>query len=474
MMKKQGIIYLVCAAAFLSGCNIYRQYHRPEEINTDGLYRDTVSAADPLSQQDTVNMGNLPWREVFTDPYLQTLVERGLRYNADLQTAYLRVKEAQAGLLSARLSYTPSLALAPQGEVSSFDRSAGVWTYTLPVSAGWEVDIFGRILNAKRGAKAALLQSEAYRQAVQTQVIAAIANSYYTLLMLDKQLSITEETSRIWKETVETMRAMKEAGMVNEAAIVQSEANSHMIEASIPDLKRQIREVENSLSLLLYEAPQTIVRGRLEDQELPAGLNAGIPVQLLANRPDVKAAEMNLAGAFYATNQARSAFYPSLSLSGVFGWTNSAGTAVLNPGKMIAQAVGSVVAPIFNKGANTARLRIAKAQQKEAMIAFQQSLLNAGSEVSNALYQYQSAEDKIVQREQQIVSLEKSVEYTRQLLALGSSTYLEVLTAQQSLLNAQLSGISDEFQRIQSVVNLYRALGGGRSDETLPAAADKK
>lgn len=472
VMKKQGILYLVCAAAVLCSCNIYRQYHRPD-VETGGLYRDTVSAAAALPAQDTANMGNLPWRQVFTDPHLQALIGRALVNNANLQTAYLRVKEAEAGLLSARLAYTPSLALAPQGQVSSFDKSAGSWTYTLPVSASWEVDLFGRLLNAKRGARAALLQSEAYRQAVVTQIIAAVANTYYTLLMLDKQLEITERTAGIWQKTVSTMRAMKEAGMGNEAAIVQSEANSYMIAASIPELKRQIRETENAMSLLLYEAPQAIERGKLEDQVLPAEMKAGVPVQMLAGRPDVQAAEMALAGAFYMTNQARSAFYPSLSLSGIFGWTNSAGTAVLNPGRMIAQAVGSVVAPVFNRGANTARLRVAKAQQQEAMIAFRQALLNAGSEVSNALYQYKTAQDKIEQREKQIASLEKSVDYTRELLSLGGATYLEVLTAQQGLLNAQISGIADEFQRMQSVVNLYQALGGGRGDRTLPAAAQQ-
>ena len=260
------------------------------------------------------------------------------------------------------------------------------------------------------------------------------------------------------------MKAMKEAGMVNEAAIAQSEANSYMIAASIPDLKKSIREAENSLSLLLKQAPQRIERGKLEDQSLPTLLNVGIPVQLLSNRPDVKSAEMALASTFYNTNQARSAFYPQISISGTLGWTNSSGSYITNPGKMIASAVGSLTQPIFNRGALTARLRVAKAQQEEALISFEQAILNAGSEVSNALVQYQTSQYKIEQREKQIFSLEKSVEYTQELLTLGTSTYLEVLTAQQSLLSAQLSGISDEFQRIQAVVNLYHALGGGRTE----------
>ena len=426
--------------ALLSSCNVYKRYSRPD-TDVQGLYRDPVSAGDTLVS-DTSNMGNLPWEKVFTDPHLQTLIRQGLEQNSDLQTALLKVKEAEAGLMSSRLAYLPSLGLSPQGTVSSFDKAAASQTYTLPAVASWEVDLFGKLTNAKRGAKAALLQSEAYRQAVQTQVISSIANSYYTLLMLDRQLAITEETAVLWRETVETMKAMKEAGMVNEAAVVQSEANSYMIAASIPDIKKSIREAENALCLLLKQAPQRVERGRLEDQSLPSLLNAGVPVQLLANRPDVKAAEMALAGTFYNTNQARSAFYPQIT---------------------IASAVGSLTQPLFNRGALTARLRVAKAQQEEALIAFEQAILNAGSEVSNALVQYQTAKDKIVQREKQIISLEKSVEYTQELLTSSTATYLEVLTAEQSLLNAQLTGVSDEFQRVQAVVNLYRALGGGRN-----------
>ena len=458
-MKKNILLYTVCVAAFLSSCNIYKEYHTPE-MDARGLYRDPVSVSDTLVA-DTVNMADLPWEEVFTDSQLQSLIRLGLERNTDLQTAMLRVKEAQASLMSSRLAYLPSLGLSPQGGVSSFDKGKGNWTYSLPVVASWEIDLFGKLLNTKRAAKAALMQSEAYQQAVQTQVVAAIANYYYMLLMLDKQLEITEETSVLWKKNVETMRAMKEAAMVNEAGVVQSEANYYMVLASMADLKNQIRETENSLSLLLRQAPQKIARGRIEDQQLPTVLQAGVPIQLLGNRPDVKVAEMALAGTYYNTNEARAAFYPQLTINGTYGWTNQAGNLITNPGKMIASVIGSLTQPLFYRGANIARLKIAKAQQQEALLSFEQAILNAGSEVSNALNLYQTAQDKIVQREKQIESLEKSVEYTQELLTLGTSTYLEVLTAQQSLLSAQLSGIADEFQRMQAVVNLYHALGGG-------------
>lgn len=465
-MKKQHIAYIVCMTALLSSCHIYKPYSRPE-VDTKGLYRDPVSATDTLAS-DTANMGNLPWEQVFTDPLLQALIRQGLAENTDLQKAALVVKEAEAGLLSARLAYTPSLNLTPNGAVvwnELLDGRRRVWQWTAPaVSSSWEIDIFGRVLNAKRGAKATLLQSKAYKQAVQTQLVSAIANYYYTLLMLDKQLSITEGTSALWKKMVATMRDLKEAGYVNEAAIVQSEANSYMVEASIPDLERQIREMENALSVLLKQAPQRIARGTLEGQTFPEMMNAGVPVQLLANRPDVQAAEMALANAYYNTNVARAAFYPQLSISGQFGWTNTLGAPVVNPGKMIANAVGNLTAPIFNRGGNLARLRVAKAQQQEALLDFEQSLLAAGSEVSNALFAYRSAQDKAVQRERQIASLEKSVEYTELLITHGTTTYLEVLTAQQSLLSARLSGVNDEFQQIQAIVSLYRALGGGRTE----------
>ncbi len=459
-MKKQ-IIYTLCATALLSSCHIYKPYNRPDGVETSGLYRDTISVTDTL-KTDTVTIANLPWKEVFTDPNLQALIEHGLNHNTNLQTAILQIKEAEAMLMSARLAFAPSLALSPEGTISSFDGGRATKTYQLPVVASWELDLFGNLLNAKRGAKASLMQSEAYKQAVQTQLIASIANSYYTLLMLDRQLVITEETAQKWKQNVETMKAMKAAAMTNEAAVVQSEATYYQVLATLPDLRRSIRETENALSLLLAQTPQQIQRGKLEDQYLPTTLSTGIPLQLLANRPDVKAAEMALAGTYYNANQARAAFYPSITISGSAGWTNSAGGLISNPGKFLASVVGSLTQPLFYRGANIARLKVAKAQQQEAQLNFQQTLLDAGGEVSNALYQYQSCLDKEVARRQQINSLEKSVEYTEDLFKLGNSTYLEILSAEQSLLSARLSEVSDKFDRMQAVVNLYHALGGGR------------
>lgn len=454
-MKKQIIISAV-ATLLLSSCGVYTKYQRPEDISTEGLYGQKVEL------QDTTSIASLSWRELFTDSQLQSLIEHALQSNTDLLSARQRIKEAEAALLSAKLSYLPSFMLTPQGGVSSFDKSKGSWTYTAVASASWEIDIFGKLTNAKRRAKALYLQSAEYEQAVSTSLIANVANLYYTLLMLDEQYRISEETAVNWQNSVRTMRAMMAAGMTNEASVSQSEANCRQVEASLLDLKQQIKEVENSLSILLGDVPGTIERGRLEGQVFPEELAVGVPIQLLARRPDVKSAELSLTSAFYSTNAARSAFYPSITLGGTAGWTNSAGSMILNPGKLLLSAVGSLTQPLFNKGLNVAQLKIAKAQQEEAKLAFRQALLNAGSEVNNALIQVQTARGKTTLRTGQINSLENAVRSTQLLMQHGTSTYLEVLTAQQSLLSAQLTQVADRFDEIQGIINLYQALGGGR------------
>lgn len=454
-MKKQ-IITLTLAMLTLSSCGIYTKYKPATEVPVD-LYGGEIAATDTPD-----NLGDLSWREVFTDPQLQLLIEQGLQNNTDLRSAQWRVKEAEAAMLSAKLAYLPSFALSPQGTVSSFDKSKATQTYSLPVTAGWEIDIFGRVRNAKRQAKALLEQSRDYKQAVRTQLISGIANTYYTLLMLDAQLEISVQTEKSWKETVDATRALMNAGLANEAAVSQMEATYYTICTSVLDLKEQINQVENSLSLLLAETPHAVRRGKLQGQELPENLAVGIPVQMLANRPDVRSAERSLEAAFYATNQARSAFYPSIVLSGSAGWTNSAGSMIINPGKFLATAIGSLTQPLFNKGANIAQLKIAKAQQEEAKLSFQQTLLNAGSEVNEALVKYQTAREKSAYYDKQINSLNKALESTSLLMQHGNTTYLEVLTAQQTLLNAQLAQVANRFTEIQGVINLYQALGGGR------------
>lgn len=444
------IIIITLAACVLTGCGIYKPYSRPEVVS-DGLYRDAASE-DSLS---------LAWQELFTDESLRSLIQQGLKQNTDLRIAHTRVEAAEAILMNARLSYLPSVSLSPEGGLSSLDGAKAGKTYNLAASASWEIDIFGKLTNAKRGARAALEQSRAYEQAVQTQLVATIANSYYTLLMLDRQLSINERTLENWEKTVTTLEALKLAGKSNDAAVLQARANRMTLEASVLTIRKSIHDTENSLSVLLAMPLQSIERGKLEEQTFPEDLSVGVSVQLLAARPDVRQAEYNLAQAFYATAAARSAFYPGITLSGSAGWTNNGGGVILNPGSWLMNAVASLTQPLFNRGANIANLKAAKAQQEEAALLFQQSVLNAGKEVNDALIQWQTAQGRIDIGMQQIETLQEAVRKTELLMRYSSTNYLEVLTAQQSLLAAELTQVQDTCDKIQGVINLYHALGGG-------------
>lgn len=459
-MKKQ-IIGVMCVAAMMSSCHIYKAYDRPEAITTSGIYRDPASATDTLAS-DTTNMGNLPWKEVFRDAKLQALIEEGLNNNVDVQAAALRVKEAKVMLTSAKLSYLPSINIAPQGTATSMDDGNYVKAYTLPAVASWEFDLFGKILNSKRGQKVAYQKSQYSQQAVRSSIICGIANIYYSLLMLDRQVAITTETSDIYKENVRVMEAMKTAGMTTEAGVAQMRAASNQVDASLIDLKRQVRETENSLAVLLGRTPQAIERTTLDEQVMPEKLMAGVPLQLLENRPDVKMAEMTLAAAYYSTNQARAAFYPGLTITGTAGWTNGSNISVSNPGVFLMQAMASLAQPIFNKGKLIANLKVTKAEEKIAQMNYQQTILKAGKEVSDALFLFDCQNKKLENDKVRVEQLNKAVIATKALFQSASATYLEVLTSQQSLLSAQLSEVADNFQRIQAVINLYSAVGGGR------------
>ena len=456
-MKKITVIFFISAWACLGlgACSIYKSYERPDMPVVDSLYRQ------PTASVDTASLATLSWRELFTDPQLQYLIETGLQNNTDLNIARLKVAEAEATLMASRLAYLPSISFEPSGTLRHAEGSATTKSYDIAASAGWEIDIFGKLTNAKRGAKAALEQSEAYRQAVQTQLIATIANSYYSLLMLDAQLDISERTAVNWSENVRAMKALKAAGDATELAVSQSEASKLSVDASVASLRQQIDQMENTLTALLGIAPQKIERTTIAEQEFPNELSAGVPLQLLQRRPDVRQSEAALAQAFYATNAARSAFYPSITLSGSAGWTNAAGAAITNPGQWLFTAVGSLVQPLFNRGRNIANLRIAKAQQEEALLSFRQSLLDAGTDVNNALIQWQTARRRQILDEQQIKSLESAVRSSELLMQYSPQNYLEVLTARQTLLQAELTAVSDRFDEIQGVINLYHALGGG-------------
>ncbi len=450
----KNIMIFMIAALSLSGCGIYGKYHRPD-VNTDNLYKDIE-----VSEEDTASLADLSWRELFTDPQLQTLIEEALDSNTDMNIARLKVKEARASLLNAKLMYLPSVQLDPQGSITSYNADGASYGYDLGASASWEFDIFGKTLNRLRGAKMSLAQSEAYSLAVQTQLIATMADSYYSLLLLDKQLEITTATVESWREYVRSLKALMNAGQADRSTVNQAEASCMAAEASLLEIKRQINELENAISSMLASAPRRIERGTLDGQSFPEELEVGVPVSLLSRRPDVRQAEYALAQSFYATNLARAAFYPTLTLSGSAGWTNN-GVTVGNPAAWLLQAVGSLVEPLFNRGTNIANLRIAKAQQEEALLSFRQSLLDAGGEVNNALMLWQTARAKIEFDTKQVEFLTTTVEDAKALMEYGTANYLQVLTAQQSLLQAELSLASDRYSEIQGVINLYHALGGG-------------
>lgn len=460
MKSIQYIITVILVSLSLSSCGIYTSYKRPM-IVTDGLYR-TDRMSDTQIADTTGNMGNLPWRELFGDSLLQNHIETGLRQNTDLRIAQLRVDQAQAMLRAAKLSYLPTLSFAPQGGISGIEGQKSVWTHDEMLAANWEVDIFGKVRNANAAQRALLEQSMGYRQAVQSSLVSTIAINYYTLMMLHRQLEVSEQTLTNWSENVRTLRAMKNAGMTTEAAIAHAEGNYFQVEASVSEIKQQIFEMENTFSALLGNMPgQISVNTASENEGLSAIISTGVPMQLLSYRPDVRQAESVLKAAFNNTNSARASFYPSITLSGNAGWSNSVGGMIVNPSQFLASAIGSLVQPLFMQGRLTAQLRVAQAQQEEASLLFQQTLLDAGVEVNNALSAFQTSKMKSESFANQVGALENAVKNTQLLMQHGNNTYLEVLTAQQALLAAKLAQIENDFSESRNLIVLYRALGGG-------------
>ena len=445
----------------LSSCGIYTKYERPE-VNTKGIIRDAVSDVDTLkATADTTTFGNLPWRQVFTDPQLQVLIQQGLDHNPDLLNAALNVQMAESQLKMSKLAFIPQVTFSAQGVLSSWDFGKASQTYSMPLNASWTVDLFGNLLNQKRSSQMALLAVKDYQVVVKTKIVSGIANMYYTLLMLDRQVEIMDDMSKLTKDTWDMMKLQMQLGRYRSTSVQSAEASHYNVLTQAEDLKRQIREVENSLSLLIGQPAQTIKRGKLADQVLPSQFATGVGIQLLKNRADVHAAEMNLASSFYDVNTARSRFYPSLTITGTGSYTNSGGGMIVNPGKILANAVASLVQPIFMNGRLTEGLKVAKAQYEQDYNTWQNAVLSAGSEVSNALVQYNSYQKKSELEAHRVEVLKKNVEDTRALVSSSTSTYLEVIQAQSSLLNAEISKVTDDFNKMQAVVSLYQALGGG-------------
>lgn len=455
----KNIILIAGLAAVLYSCSTSHHFAR-ETVNTNGLYGN-------LATTDSVTLADKPWRELFTETYLQKLIEEGLNNNPDLQVAVQKVLQAEAYFSQSKAAMLPGISAKGTGtyvrnpESIYPDGPREVNNFQLGAEASWEVDLWGKLRSSKRSAYANLLASDAGRKAVETRLISGIATAYYSLAGLDAKLAITRQTVKNNIDLVETIKVLKESGRVTGAAVVQTEAARYAAEVTIPDLEQQIRETENALCLLLGRIPGTIERGKIDDQNLSTVLQTGVPAQLLDNRPDVMQAEFAVMSAYETTNSARAYFYPALTLTASTGFAATDLDQLLDPKSFAANIIGGLTQPLFNKKVNTTRLKVAQAQQEEALINFRNTLLKAGQEVHNAMGSYESSVQKIALRQLQLEALNKSVDYTKELLTYGSATYTEVLNAQTSLLSAQLSNVNDQLQQLNAVVTLYRALGGG-------------
>ncbi|MCF6405501.1 efflux transporter outer membrane subunit [Chitinophaga filiformis] len=453
----QHIVLTGIVILMMTSCAITKQYDS-QHTAIKGLYRD-------IDEKDTGNIASLHWKEIFTDTLLQQLITTGINQNLDIQAAYSRIRQAAAMYEQSKLQFLPSLganptaAFAGSSDPQAIGKTVTNSLYQTTLTASWEADIWGKLKSAKRASLAGLLQAQANARAVQTSLVAGIASSYYTLLALDEQLIITQESVKNWQSTVDIMKELKTANTVTGAAIVQSEASKYAVSVTIPDLKRSIRETENQLNLLLGNIPGPVRRATLDSQHPITLLKTGVPAQLLANRPDVQSAEYNLRYYFELTNVARSYFYPSLTLSASGGYASL--SSFWGVGSWLSNLTAGLSQPIFNQGINKARLRAAREQQQQAALNFKTTVLTAGEDVSDAMYSYQMAGQKAADRNLQLENLRKSVEYTQELVRYGFANYTEVLTAQQNLLIARLNKVSDREQQLLAIVSLYRALGGG-------------
>lgn len=455
---RQKIYVAIIFCLMISGlsCKVTKPY-AAADVTASASFRD-------MDSSDTTNIAKLHWKELFTDTLLQKLITEGIANNLDLQTAYSRTRQAQAYFQQSKQAFLPDLNASVAATAATSSNPAALtsihsYQYQSELTASWEADIWGKLKSAKRAEFASLLQADANAKAVQTSLVANIASNYYALMALDQQLMLTRQSVKNWQSTVDVMKELKKGDVVTGAAVVQSEASKYAVSVTIPDLIQSVRETENQLNLLLARVPGPIVRDSLNAQHATVLLRTGVPVQLLANRPDVRAAEYNFRYNFELTNVARTYFYPSLTLSATGGYGSY--SSFFGIGSWIGNLTAGLAQPIFNKGANKTRLRVALEQQQQAALSFKTAVLTASQDVSNAMYAYQASVNKTEDRDNQLANLKKSVNYTQQLVRYGSANYTEVLTAQQSLLVAQLNKVNDRLQQLQATVYLYRALGGG-------------
>lgn len=458
------VLIAAVAALGLASCNTNKNYVSPA-VDTNGLYR----GAEDLT--DTAHVGQLPWNEFFTDPLLQGLIREGLANNVNMQVAQLRIKQAESGFLSARAALFPTLSAATQLDHTQISAGkdgtkvlgySASTTYMIGFAASWEVDLWGKLRSQKRAKYASLLNSYEYANLIQTTLIANISKAYYTLLALDEQRRITLQSIELYQSTTVTMEALKEAGSQNAAGVEQTKAMLYSAQLAIPALERQISETENALCVLLNRKPGAIERADMQSQTVPSELKHGVPAQMVANRPDVRQAELTFRSAFEVSRAAKASLYPSLTLSSAsVGFVPSDFADFFDPAHIAGNVVAGISQPLFYKRQLRSNLEIADAQKAEALLNFQNTVLTAGQEISNILYGFKRSMDKNQLRNQQVQSLTNAADYTQELLVAGEANYTEVLTAQRNLLSAQLSQVDDKVEQLNYNVSLYKALGGG-------------
>lgn len=406
---------------------------------------------------DTTSLGAIGWRQLFTDPLLQELIEHALANNTNVQQAQLTIEQAQNDLATARLGNLPTLSFEPSGTLTRFN---GLTTrsYVVPLAASWQMNIFGQVTSRKRQARARKQMEEDYKQTVRTNLAANVAATYYNLIMYDRELKILKETQVVWEESLEAMRVLFEAGLYMSPAVYQMEASLASVQSGIVEVQENIRITEAALCLLLSEPPHPIERAQFGKFVMPEQLHVGLPIRLLEARPDVRQAARNIEVAYYDVQQARQSFYPDITINATLGWSN--GEGAINPAQFLAQAIGSLAQPIFSQGRLKARYKNAKIDQEKARLQFTQILLTAGNEVYRHLRICHKTEQKATYLASIVQSLNEAYVGTRELMNNGTNTYVEVLKSQEDLLTAQITEVQNHFEGIQAFINLYTALGG--------------
>ena len=458
MKRLSYIITLAAVSLMFTGCGIYNKYEQNTPVPADFWGTDESIKA---GTGDT-SIAQVSWREFFTDPLLQQLIEQVLDNNTDLNSARIAVEKSEASLRAAKMAYLPSLYFTPQGSLSSFDGSPVAKAYNLPLQLSVDIDVFGSITNQKRAAKAVLLQAQMQQQAVRSNLISITAQHYLMLQVLDLQLEILMQTDSPWNKSLETEQALWENGKAYSTAVNQMEASYLNVKTQIVDTRRNIRSVENAICKLLAVSPQHIDRQVWNPTSFNAEyLTVGVPAQMLENRPDIRLANYAMEEAFYNTAAARSAFYPSITLSGTAGWTNEGGGVIVNPGKLLLNAVAQLTQPIFARGKLIANKKIASLTEEDMQKKYVQMVINAGNEVNEAMADCMAAREKQAYYQRQVDVLGEAYTGTHELMDNGKASYIEVLTAQESLLDAQLSAAMNMYNAAEAVIALYIALGGG-------------